>query len=100
MTVTAGPCSLLSHRVRGNDVKLCQRRFRLDIRKHFFSEREVINQHRLPGNLRESPTLEAFKNCGDVTPRDVVSGDGLGLDWMILMVFSYSYNSVIYCRRC
>ena len=38
------------------------------------------------------------KRCGDVTPRDMVSGyggDGLGLDLMILEVFSSLNHSKI-----
>lgn len=46
----------------------------------------------------ESPSLEVFKNCGDVTPRDVVSGhdeDGLRFNWMILEGFSNLNDSMI-----
>ena len=46
----------------------------------------------------ESLSLDVFKNCRDVALRDVVSGhggDGLGLDWMILVVFSNLDDSEI-----
>ena len=46
----------------------------------------------------ESPSLEVFKNCGDVALRDVVSvqgGDGWGLDEVILVVFATLNDSVI-----
>ena len=52
----------------------------------------------LPMDVGQSPFLEVFRNCGDVTLRDVVSGhggDGLGLDWMTVETFSNLSDSVI-----
>ena len=43
--------------MRGGDLKLYQRRFRLDMRKIYFSETVVQHWHRLPKKVWKSPSL-------------------------------------------
>ncbi|KAK4822309.1 hypothetical protein QYF61_013008 [Mycteria americana] len=75
-----GLFSLEKRRLRGDLIALynCLKggyregRFKLDIRKFYFTERVIKHWNRLPREVVESPSLEVFKGRLDEVLRDMV----------------------------
>ena len=90
--------------MRGNCFKLEEYRFRLDIRKKFFSVRVVRHWNRLPSRVVNAPSLEAFKARLDGALSNLIYREmflpiagGLELDDLKSPFQTKpSYNSMIY----
>ncbi|XP_066844486.1 uncharacterized protein [Anser cygnoides] len=63
---------ITSDRTCGKGVKLRQGKFRLDIRKRFFTERVVVHWNRLPSEVVTAPSLSEFKKRLDCALSHVV----------------------------
>jgi len=89
-----------SHRTKGNGCKRKEGRFRLDIRKKFFTMRVVKHWNRLRREAVAAPSLEVFKARLDGALSNLVwwkmslvmAG---GLELMIFKVPSNPYHSMI-----
>lgn len=54
---------MTNDRTGGNEMNLCQRKFRLDTRRTFFREMVVGHWNKLPREAVMAPSLSEFKGC-------------------------------------
>lgn len=63
---------LTSYRIQGNGLKLCQGKFRLEVREKFFTGRVVGHWNRLSREVVMAPCLSEFKECMDNVPTHMI----------------------------
>jgi len=78
-----------SDRTKGNGFKLKEGRFRLDIRKKFFTMRVVKHWHRLPREAVAATSLAVFKARLDGALSNLVW-------WKMSLLMAGGWNQVIF----
>jgi len=80
------PCN---DRTRGNEFKLKEGRFRLDIRKKFFTKRVVRHLHSLPREAVSAPSLAVSKARLDGALRNMVQ-------WKVSLPMAGEWKEMIF----
>jgi len=65
-------CRVCFARTKDNSFELKEGRFKLHIRKKFFTMRMVLHWNRLPGAVVDAPSLETFRVRLDGAPSNLI----------------------------